>query len=360
METENKQIKILHIAPQNFAGMPIDFVKMQREAGFHARLVTLFTNTLNFEEDLSLGLKSRAGRLARKWRDSKITKRESAPSLKYYRPKNSIEGLYFTLRDLKNQSRISSFIKEHGLYDFDIYHFDGGMDFYRNLRFAKELKRRGKKIVCCYFGSDLRTRGIFKELDEMSSLNLTVEFDHLKIHSKIHYLFFPFDERQFQPRFNQNPVVRIVHSPTNRVFKGTDKILKVIEEVKEERQIEFLLLENRDRNEVLEIKAGCDLAIDQVGGEMGGSGYGKNSLETLSMGIPTFTEFSPDYFRFLGNNPFIQSTIDTLKANLLRFIDDAGLRKERSAEGIEWVKRTHSFKAVNERLMELYNMHNII
>jgi glycosyltransferase involved in cell wall biosynthesis len=340
--------------------MPIDFVKMQREAGFYARLVTLFTNTLNFEEDLSLGLRSRTGRLARKWRDSKIPEPEAIPSLKFYRPKNSIEDLYFTLRDLKNQSKISAFINEHGLYDFDVYHFDGGMDFYRNLRFAKELKRRGKKIICCYFGSDLRTRGVFRELDEMSNLNLTVEFDHLKIHSNIHYLFFPFDERQFQPRVNNNPVVKIVHSPTNRVFKGTDKILKVIDEVKQEREIEFLLLENMNRNEVLKIKAGCDLAIDQVGGESGGSGYGKNSLETMSMGLPTFTEFSPDYLGFLGDNPFIQSTIKTLKSNLIKYIDDAELRAERSAAGIKWIKRTHSFKAVNERLMELYTKYNII
>ncbi|MEZ4691087.1 MAG: hypothetical protein R3A12_13370 [Ignavibacteria bacterium] len=72
-----------------------------------------------------------------------------------------MEKIYFDLRDLKNKNKIESLIKDKGLYGFDIYHFDGGMDFFRDLRFAKELKRRGKKIVCCYFGSDLRTRGDF-------------------------------------------------------------------------------------------------------------------------------------------------------------------------------------------------------
>ena len=120
------------------------------------------------------------------------------------------------------------------------------MDFFRDLRFAKELKKRGKKIVCCYFGSDLRTRGIFKELDEMSDLNLTVEFDHLEMHDNINYYLFPFDDKEYEIKKKNNKKIKIIHSPTNRIFKGTDKIINVINEIEKERQIEFILLENMD------------------------------------------------------------------------------------------------------------------
>ena len=50
-----------------------------------------------------------------------------------------------------------------------------------------------------------------------------------------------------------------------------------------------------------------------MGGEIGGSGYGKNSIENLSMGVPTFTEFTEDYLKFIKENPFIHSTIETLE-----------------------------------------------
>ncbi len=351
-------LKILHIAPQNFAGMPFDFVKMHRRSGHESSLITLYKNTLNFPEDICLGMDLPGGKRAKAWRDSKA---ESSGDkiLKYAEPKNFAENIYFKLRDLNNSGMINKAIETHSLYNYDIYHFDGGMDLFRDMRFAKELKRRNKKIVCCYFGSDLRTRGIFREMDEMSDLNLTVEFDHLKLHKNISYIFFPFDTDQFKIIKKKNKKLKIIHSPTNRKFKGTDKILKVINEIDKIRNIEFILLENTDREKVLKIKTECDLAIDQVGGELGGSGYGKNSVENLSMGIPTFTEFTDEYLFFLERNPFIHSTIDTLKENILKLTDNEELRKDISVKGREWVESFHSFKAVSGKLQEYYGKFNI-
>ncbi len=339
--------------------MPVDFVKMHRRFGSESRLITLYKNSLNFEEDICLGFELPKGKIAKSWRDSKI-EAEAKPSLRYYKPTNLAERLFFKLRDLRNSRKIQPAIDEFGLYDFDIYHFDGGMDLYRDSRFALELKKRGKKIVCCYFGSDLRTRGIIRELDEISDLNITVEYDHLALYKGIGYVFFPFDTSGYVPRQRKNPKLKIIHSPTNRKFKGTDKIINVIAEVESVRQIEFILLENMDRAKVLEIKQTCDLAIDQVGGEQGGSGYGKNSIENLSMGIPTLTEFDADYFHFLGKNPFVNTTIETLKENLLALIDNEELRIRLSQEGRKWVEETHSFEAVNKMLMGYYRKSGIL
>jgi hypothetical protein len=353
--------------------MPLDFVKMHNEYGFKSRLITLYRNTLNFPEDICLDFSLPKSPLAKKWRDRK-SEEPARDRIKYTEPRNILERFYFNLRDGLNKNKINEAIEEYSLFDYDIYHFDGGMDLFRDCNFAKELKKRGKKIVCCYFGSDLRTRGIFKELDEVSDLNLTVEFDHLKLYPGIEYIFFPFDEREFTVTGKKNEKVKIVHSPTNRKFKGTEKILKVMDELKNESDFEFILLENMERQKVLEIKSGCDIAIDQVGGELGGSGYGRNSLETLSMGIPAVTEFSEEYLKFLSldtNQPagavnkdwlggFVHSTIDTLKPVLKDLIEDENKRKDLSARGREWVEAHHSYKAVNEMLMKYYSEHNII
>jgi hypothetical protein len=347
-------MKILHIAPQNFAGMPMDFVQMHRQNGIESRLITLYKNTLNFDEDICLNLPLHTGKIAKSWRDNKVE------AVKYYKPKNFIESIYFKFRDFKNRSKINNVIEKYNLYDYDIYHFDGGMDLFRNIIFAKELKKRNKKIVCCYFGSDMRTRGIFKELEEIGDLNLTVEFDHLKLKQNINYLYFPFDTKKIEFRIPETDKIKIVHSPTNRLFKGTDKIIKIIEELKKERDFEFILLENKKREEVIEIKKHCNLAIDQIGGELGGTGYGKNSIENLSMGLPTITEFSEDYLNFIEENPFIHCGIDTLKNSILKIIDRPKILKEYSIKGREWVEKYHSFSSVNNKLLELYVRNNII
>lgn len=339
--------------------MPFDFVQMHRESGIESNLITLYKNSVHFEEDICLGFELPQGKAAKIWRDKK-TETADISELKYIESRNIPEKLFFYLRDLKHKSKIKEAIEKYKLFDYDIYHFDGGMDLFRDLSFAKELKRRNKKIVCCYFGSDLRTRGIFRELDEMSDLNLTVEFDHLKIHKEIHYIYFPFDERKFSISKKNNKKIKIIHSPTNRRYKGTDRIIPVINEISKERDIEFLLLENIDREKLLEIKSECDIAIDQVGGEMGGTGYGKNSIENLSMGIPDVTEFSEDYRSFIKENPFVHSTIETLKENLIKLIDNEALRNELSVKGRKWVENYHSFSAVNKILMRIYEENNII
>jgi len=337
----------------------MDFVKMHRQFGFESNLVTLYKNKLNFEEDISLNLELPQNNLAKKWRDNKVAIRQES-KLKIYKPKNPAEQIYFKFRDLKNKKKIKMLIDRHKLFDYDIYHFDGGMDFFRDISFAKELKKRGKKIICCYFGSDLRTRGIFQELENISDLLLTVEFDHLALHKNVNYIFFPFDVKKFEFRVNNNRIKKIIHSPTNRAFKGTDKILKVIDEAKKEANFEFLLLENIDREELLRIKKTCDLAIDQVGGEMGGSGYGKNSLENISMGIPTFTEFSEDYMKFLPDNPFINSNIKNLKEQIVKTVNDDNIIESLAINGRKWAEETHSFEAVNEKLLNYYKKFNIL
>jgi hypothetical protein len=358
---------ILHIAPENFAGMPFEFVKMHREKGYSSNLVTMYRPRINFEEDINLNLKLPAGKFSSLYRRKKqipfhqpVLRGEVSSSLKYYRKPSFFERLYFQYRDFKNSKVIEEAIKKHSLDTYDIYHFDGGMDLYRDFRFLEEIKSKGKKIVACYFGSDLRTRGIFKEMDELSDLNLTVEFDHLSLHPDIHFTYFPFECCNTSAKKSFNKKLKIVHSPTNRLYKGTDKIISVIDKIKKDIDFEFILLENLSHEEVLSIKSECDLAIDQVGGVAGGSGYGRNSIENLAMGIPTITEFSDEYLKFIGDNPFLNSNIENLGDVITDIIRNPERLIDISKKGIEWLERTHSYKAVNDRLTAIYKEKGII
>lgn len=361
-------LKILHIAVENFAGVPLSFVKMHRVMGDQSLLVTFYKTAQNFPEEISLDFRINRGFIANSWRRIKTAKNIIAIEKKeisyplYFEPKNFIEALYFDLRESLRRKKIYEFIEEHKLYEYDIIHYDGGMDFFRDSHIAKQWKIDGKKIVCCYFGSDLRARGLMKELDKISDLNITSEFDHLKMHPDIHYLYYPYEGEDLPERIpNDSPRVKIVHSPTNRKFKGTDLILRVIKEVKKERKIEFILLEKLPREKVLKIKASCDICIDQVGGKFGGTGYGKSGLESLAMGIPTITNMTEEYQEFLGDHPFVVANNENeLKEKLIELIDSKNLRESIGKKSIEWVRKVHSYKSVNDQLMKLYQTHGIL
>jgi glycosyltransferase involved in cell wall biosynthesis len=357
-------LKILHIAPLNFAGVPYDFYKMHNAVGDYSRIVTLHRNERVFLEDICLNLPLPYRLLAKKIRSKKVKQleQENSKTAHLFQTRNVFERLYYSVYDFLIQPKVEKTISDYSLNDFDIIHYDGGLDFYRDARQAIKWKKQGKKIVCCYYGSDLRIRGLIKELDEISDLNLSSEFDHLSLKKDLNYLFYPYDSSELPEKKNSTKEeIRIVHSPTNRKYKGTEIIISVIEKIKKEKKIEFLLLENVDRDRLLEIKSECDISIDQVGGTMGGTGYGKAGLETLAMGIPTITNMTKDYSEWLPENPFVvaNNTNELYKA-LIELIDDGSLRKDKGLKGKAWVHRYHSFQRVNENLKKLYREKGII
>lgn len=357
-------LRILHLAPQNYAGVPYSFYKMHLHCGDQSRLITFHKNSLDFPEDICLNFPLPNFFAAKKWRNRTVQLREqeSANIAPVFSPKNFIERYYFFLNDLLKKNKIEKIIKEYDLDNYDIIHFDAGLDFFRNASQAVKWKKEGKKIVCCYFGSDLRIRGIIKSLDEISDLNITSEYDHLKLKKDLHYIFYPFDPSELPPKNNlNNESITIVHSPTNRKYKGTDLIISVIEKIKKEKKINFLLLENMPRPELLKIKANADICIDQVGGTMGGTGYGKSGLETLAIGIPTITNMTAEYAGWLPENPFIVANDQKeLYSQLNLLIEDTFFRIDSENKGIEWVKKYHGFEQVNKKLFELYKMNGII
>lgn len=348
----------------NYAGVPYSFHQMHLQCGDHSRIITLHKNVNEFPEDICLELPLPNAKFSKFWRKKKVEfrEKESSKEAPVFAPRNIFEGLYFNINDKLRKRFINEIIEKFNLNDFEIIHYDAGLDFFRNSSQAIKWKKEGKKIVCCYYGSDLRTRGIIKELDEISDLNITSEYDHLALKKNLHYIFYPYDTSELPEKINNNSEkIKIVHSPTKRKFKGTDLIIKVIERIQKEKRLEFLLLENMKRSDVLEIKRGCDICIDQVGGTMGGTGYGKAGLETLGMGIPTITNMTKDYEDWLPENPFVVANNENeLYIKLNELIDSKDLREWHGKKGKEWVNKFHDPENVNKRLYELYRLQKII
>jgi Glycosyl transferases group 1 len=362
----------LHIAPENTAGVPYNVMNMQNMFGMQARLITFYKIPFDFPEDICLNLPLPRSKIAMKWREvkqaslQKKIKQDNIDNwthLPYFAPRNPAERSYMALRENRNKGKFQAALKDIDADSFDIFHFDGGIDFYSDSRLAKTFKLKGKKIVNSYFGDDLRTRGIVKEMDDISDLNLTFEYDHTLRHPNINFLFFPFDNSAIKyiddETYNSSKLLRIIHSPTHRYIKGTQEIIDVIDTVSKKANIDFILVENAPRDEVIKLKQTCHIAIDQIGNR-GGTGYGINSLETLSMGIPTITDMNCGMDEWLPENPFVVANKETLAERLLELVNDVDLRQQKRKSSREWVEKYHSYGSVFKKLEEYYVKHKVV
>jgi len=354
--------KILHIAPLNIAGVPITFVNAERKLGHHSRLITLGKDERNYEEDICLELpflKFWGTQLAKhlvsnpsKLSVSNISKRPVAQPL-YWQPNGRAEATLVSFREWLWQDRLSRLFKEIAFWEFDVYQFDGGLEFFRDGRTVKRLKELGKKIICCYTGSDLRTRGLIREIDEASDLNVTLEFDHLNLHDNIHHVFFPFSMDGYALRSEPNTAtIKIGHAPTNRQAKGSDDIIAAIHELQNEHQVELVLIENLPHHEALRRKSQCHIFVDQIGD----LGYGINSLESLAMGIPTCSCLAQGFAEKYPDHPFVVVDRDNIKMKLAELIQNPEQRKHKGEYGRTWVGRHHDSQQVVKAIHKLANL----
>jgi len=69
-----KKPSVLHIAPENTAGVPYNVMEMQNLFGFHSRLLTFYKIPFDFPEDICLNLKLPRSSVAMEWRKFKQSK----------------------------------------------------------------------------------------------------------------------------------------------------------------------------------------------------------------------------------------------------------------------------------------------
>jgi len=356
-------LKILYISPENTVGTLSLWKEAHEARGHTCDFITLYKTPNDFDPGICLELPLiSTNKNYLKYRhkyyqtlygkEGSFAEKEGNPPI--WEPNSILEKLYFQFRDWLWHFKVEKAIKQYDLLDYDIYHFEWGMEFYRDGRFVQKLEKAGKHIVCGYHGQDLRNRGVIKTIDDASKLNVTSELDLLDKHPKMNYLFLPFNTSKYAPNIKIGKKIRICHSPTNRYFKNSDAIIPVCERIANENEnVEFVLIENTPIEETLEIKQSCDILIDQVGNR-GGWGYGMNSVEALSMGLVCVTELIDKYVDFISDHPFVNVTSETLYSTLLELIKDRDKIKELKSVGREWVVKRHDLHNTANQLYNYY------
>jgi glycosyltransferase involved in cell wall biosynthesis len=356
-------MNILYLSPEHVSGTMELWKREHERRGHHCRYVTLFPNNYGFPEDICLHLplqpdqawlvKARQA-LYKAVRGPEGQDMDIPERPPFWQARSRIERLFFTLRDELLAPRIEKAIREHHLDDFDIVQLDQGAGFLRDARFIRRWKAMGKRIVTFYHGSDMRNRGIFPQVDRHADLRLTCELDLLYLDPRLRYLFLPVDTSLWTPRepSQNDDIIRISHGARNR-FKGTDRIIEVVERLKQRYPVELVLIQGVSHDEAMRLKAGSDIAIDQIT-DAGGWGYGMSGIENLCLGIPTCTRLRDEYVEFIPDHPFVNVNPDNLETELLRLIEDEDYRLAKGREGREWVVRTHDIRAVADVLYGYY------
>jgi len=355
-------LKILHIAPFNYAGVPMNFVKAERNLGHYSRLIVLGSNNQGRDGDIFLNLKfidSPFVKIAKKIFTPvkrrkiiyNVTPPEKVPITWSYA--NTGEKILIKSREVLWKKAIDKIIQDVDFWNFDLYQLDGGLGFYRDSRLIKKLHSKGKKIIVCYTGSDLRTRGVFPEIESISDLIVTVEFDHLKFHDNLNYVPFPFDFLMLPDKKKRDPKrIVIGHAPTNRAAKGSDIIINAIERLKNKYSyVDIDLIEGMLYKEALERKSMCDIFIDQIGN----LGYGINSIESLAMGSVTCSSLAPGFKEAFPDHPFIEIDAGNIEEKIDDLIQDKKKMENIAAYGEKWARRFHDPIQVVTKIHNLLN-----
>jgi len=191
-------MKILYISPENTVGTLSPWKKAHEARGNECTFITLFPSHQGFDPGICLNLpliKSSPWYTKSRQHYYKITRgtkggyqdKEGYPPV--WELNSVLEKKYFQFRDWLWSKWVETAIQKYNLKEYDIFHLEWGLEFYRDGRFVKKISKLGKPIICTYHGQDLRTRGVIPIIDKISSLNLTSELDLVKKHPSMNYLF---------------------------------------------------------------------------------------------------------------------------------------------------------------------------
>ena len=141
--------------------------------------------------------------------------------------------------------------------------------------------------------------------------------------------------------------VVVVHAPNHRNIKGTDDLIRAVEELREEGlRVRLELLERRPNKEVREAVLGCDIVAEQFI-----AGYALFAIEGMAAARPVLSALAwmpADVRSDLARRglPIVDTDRANLKANLRALVEDPERRRTLGLEGRRFVEEHHSYEAV--------------
>ncbi|MGV9762665.1 glycosyl transferase family 1 [Micromonospora tulbaghiae] len=137
----------------------------------------------------------------------------------------------------------------------------------------------------------------------------------------------------------------VLHAPSNRWTKGTDRLLPRLQELHDRRIIELRLVEGLPHSEMRRLVQDCDIVVDQL--VMGS--YGTFSCEGMAAGKVVVAYVSEGPHRAAGVQPPIaNATPGTLVKTIESLLDDRPAAVALAAEGARYVRDHHDGRRTAE------------
>lgn len=269
----------------------------------------------------------------------------------------------------------------------DVLHYTWttAYDHGRDLRWAKKMN---KPVFIEWVGSDIRDPEILSEINPYYKMVFNKGYEYREAENgehkkKVQQMFSEFKARpllcpemslylnkilfpehmlllqrvnisEFVAEFpsDQNFKPLIVHSPSAKIAKGSNIIIKVIEELKKDFDFEFKLSHDVERDEVLKTISKADIFLDQI---IIGS-YGMATMEALAYGKPVMCYLMPEVFAagLPVECPIVNTNPDNLKEQLIKLISNPQLRNAIGRQSRAYAEKYHDVKKVSKQLLHIY------
>ncbi len=144
----------------------------------------------------------------------------------------------------------------------------------------------------------------------------------------------------------------LVHSPSNPVIKGTQRLINVIEKLQKKYEFDFKLVSGIPREENLKIIQKADIYLDQfIIGD-----YGMAALEAMALGKPVLCYIKPSIIeQYPADFPVVNANLDNLESVLEPLINDGKLRNKIGKLGRKYVEKYHDAEKIAKQLVRIYN-----
>ena len=278
--------------------------------------------------------------------------------------------------DRTDTQKVREFV-EHKAKEIDVFHSHAGDSLLSDQSDLDLFIKNDVRIFAEFHGTEIRY--IFNDaplpfapkeyisseerLQRQKHLQCLIDkSDGIILHSEGQYPYLPqplskpvyivplrVDIHRLVPKYETaNELLRIVHAPTDRRFKGTERILEALEHVDE--PFELVLVEGKTAEEAREIYRSADIIIDQISG----GSYGVLSIEAMALGKPVITFISENTRKSHPMLPVVSADFDNLSYVVSGLLADNEKRISLGKSGRKYAERYHDNIRVSAFLADLY------
>ena len=253
---------------------------------------------------------------------------------------------------------------------FDVFHLHFGESLLPHNRDLFALRRRGKRVLMHYWGSDVRprSRSVLGRTEPRRARRLrrvatdvrTALVGDAELASYVQPFFaevatvrqaIELDAYAPAPPREETTVPLVVHAPSRAMLKGTPAVLAAVEQLRQRHRFEFQLVENTPHQQALETYRRADVIVDQL--TIGT--HGLFAVEAMALAKPTICYLDPQWRGgYPAELPLVSATEQTIADVLAELLGDARRRRQLGDAGRAYVERHHDARVVARGLLELY------